>query len=44
VRRRHLADLVQAERVELALDAVIQVVARAKAGFAGWVQTPRSAH
>ena len=43
-RARYLADLEQAERIELALDGAIEAVARAKAIFATRFQTPRSAH
>ena len=43
-RARYLADLEQAERIELALDGAIEAVARARASFATRFQTPRSAH
>ena len=33
VRSRHLADIEQAERIELAIDGAIEAVARAKASF-----------
>ncbi len=44
VRARYLADIEQAERIELALDAAIEAVARARASFASRFQTPRGAH
>ena len=44
VRARYLADIEQAERIELALDGAIEAVARARARFAGRFQTPRGAH
>jgi len=43
-RARYLADLEQAERIELALDGAIEAVARARASFATRFQTPRGAH
>jgi hypothetical protein len=44
VRARHLADIEQAERIELAIDGALEAVARAKASFATRFQTPRAAH
>ncbi|HTM59497.1 MAG TPA: hypothetical protein VL199_03980 [Burkholderiales bacterium] len=44
VRARYLADIEQAERVELVLDGAIEAVARARASFASRFQTPRGAH
>jgi hypothetical protein len=44
VRLRHLADIEQAERIELAFDRAIDALARAKAGFAARFQTLRGAH
>ena len=44
VRARYLADLEQAERMELMLDSAIEAVGRAKASFAARFQTPRGAH
>ena len=43
-RARYLADIAQAERIELALDGAIEAVARARASFASRFQTPRGAH
>ena len=43
VRVRYLADIEQAERIELVLDGAIEAVARAKATFATRFQT-RGAH
>jgi hypothetical protein len=39
VRLRYLADIEQAERIELALDGALEALARARAGFAGRFQT-----
>lgn len=44
VRRRHLAHFEHAERWELALDAILEVWSRAKAGLARLFQTPRARH
>jgi hypothetical protein len=44
VRARHLADIEQAERIELALDGAIEALARARSNLAGRFQTPRGAH
>lgn len=44
VRARYLADLEQAERIELALGSAIEAMGRAKASFAARFQTPRGAH
>lgn len=44
VRARYLADIEQAERVELLLDGAIEAVARVRATLAGRFQTPRGAH
>ena len=44
VRARYLADIEQAERVELVLGSAIAAVARAKSSFATRFQTPRGAH
>ena len=41
VRARYLADIEQAERIELALDGVIDALARAKASL---FAAPRGAH
>ena len=43
-RARHLADIEQAERIELAVDGAIGAVARARASFASRFHTPRGAH
>ena len=44
VRARYLADIAEAERVELALTGMIEALARAKASVTAWFQTPRGAH
>lgn len=44
VRARYLADLEQAESIELALDGAIEALGRTKASFTTRFQTPRSAH
>jgi hypothetical protein len=44
VRSRYLADIEQAERIELALDRAIGALARVKASFATRFQTLRGAH
>jgi hypothetical protein len=44
VRRRHIADIERAERLELALDAALEVWSRAKAVLARLFQTPRARH
>lgn len=44
VRARYLAEIEQAERIELAVGAAIEAVGRVRAGFATRFQTPRSAH
>ena len=44
VRARYLADIEQAERIELVLGSVIEAVTRARASFATRPQTPRGAH
>ncbi len=44
VRARYLADLEQAERIELALNGVVEAVGRARASFATRFHTPRGAH
>jgi hypothetical protein len=44
VRARYLADIEQAERLELALDGAIDAVSRARASLASRFQTPRGAH
>jgi len=44
VRARYLADIEQAERIELVLGGAIDAVARARASFASRFQTPRGAH
>ena len=41
VRARYLADIAQAERIELAIDAMIAALARARANF---FPAPRGAH
>jgi len=46
-RERYLADIQRAERWELALDAAVDVLSRAKGALAGLFNTPtkpRSAH
>ena len=44
VRARYLADIEQAERVELVLDGAIEAAARVRATLASRFQTPRGAH
>lgn len=44
VRGRYLADIEQAERVDLVLDGAIEAISRARASFASRFQTPRGAH
>ena len=44
VRERHVADLQRAERWELALDQLIETLARVKAAFGRAFHTPRGAH
>ena len=44
VRERYRVDIEQAERWELALDAAIEVLARAKSAFARSLNAPRGAH
>jgi hypothetical protein len=44
VRERYLVDIEQAERWELAIDGVIEFIARAKTVFARSAGAPRGAH
>ena len=44
VRQRYMVDIEHAERLELAMDGVLQLVARVKAAFTRGVSAPRGAH
>ena len=44
VRARYIGEFERAERLELALDGAIGILARARAAFGKVFHTPRSAH